>query len=210
MIGPSMVPMPPIMTMNIENAVQFTVNAASGEMRRLPRKYSAPANPAPNAATRYTPSFVARTFTPWLSDATSLSRMASRARPCRERRNQYTSRDVPGYANILGAAATNAYVTVNNQPAYRKGEFFRTELAADNSSTALWLGVTNLAAVHTSTNDIVVTNIGNIFIPKTAEVFGYDADGNMTNDGRWTITWDGENRALSFTSLSSGPSASRK
>ena len=124
--------------------------------------------------------------------------------------NQITSRDVPGYANILGAAATNAFVTVNNQPTYRKGEFFRKELGLDNTSASVWASVTNLAAVHTSTNDIVVTNAGSIFIPKTAEVFGYDLDGNTTNDGRWSITWDGENRAISFTSLSSGPSASRK
>lgn len=38
MIGPSIVPMPPIITMKMPNALQFTVNAASGEMRRLPRK----------------------------------------------------------------------------------------------------------------------------------------------------------------------------
>ena len=37
-IGPSMRPMPPIITMKIANAVQFTLNAASGEMRRLPTK----------------------------------------------------------------------------------------------------------------------------------------------------------------------------
>ncbi len=38
--------------------------------------------------------------------------------------NQYTARDVPGSADIIGAAlATNA-VTVNGQPAYRKGEYF--------------------------------------------------------------------------------------
>ena len=37
------------------------------------------------------PPRAARTFTPWLSEATSLSRIASSARPWRERRNQYTN-----------------------------------------------------------------------------------------------------------------------
>ena len=43
MIGPSMVPMPPITTMKITKAVQsLTENAASGEIRSFCRKISAP------------------------------------------------------------------------------------------------------------------------------------------------------------------------
>jgi hypothetical protein len=38
------------------------------------------------------------------------------------------------------------------------------------------------------------TNPGNVFVPKTPEVFSHDLDGNLTGDGRWTYTWDGENR----------------
>jgi RHS repeat-associated protein len=30
----------------------------------------------------------------------------------------------------------------------------------------------------------------------TPEVFGYDVDGNLTGDGRWTYTWDLENRLV--------------
>ena len=58
--------------------------------------------------------------------------------------------------------------------------------------------------------DIVATNVGNVFLPRTPEAFGYDADGNTTNSGRWTITWDAENRALSFASLASAPLASQR
>ncbi len=32
-----------------------------------------------------------------------------------------------------------------------------------------------------------------------AENFGYDLDGNLTSDGRWTYTWDAENRLISMT-----------
>ena len=31
---------------------------------------------------------------------------------------------------------------------------------------------------------------------KTPEDFSYDADGNLTNDGRFAYTWDGENRLV--------------
>jgi RHS repeat-associated protein len=125
--------------------------------------------------------------------------------------NQYTSRDVPGYATVLGSANANATVTVNLQRAVRQGSYFWDELAANNSSASLYLSLTNLAVLNNGTNaDIVATNIGNAFLPQTPETFGYDADGNMTNSGRWTITWDAENRAISFASLASAPLASQK
>jgi len=125
--------------------------------------------------------------------------------------NQYTSRDVPGYVAILGSANSNAKVTVNLQLAYRHGNYFQDELGVNNSSSALWLSLTNLAVLNNGTNeDIVATNIGIVFLPKTPEIFRYDADGNMTNSGCWTVTWNGENWATSFTSLSSAPAASMK
>jgi len=111
--------------------------------------------------------------------------------------NQYTSRDVPGYVDILGEANSNATVTVNLQRAYRYGSYFQDELSVDNSSSALWLSLTNLAVLNNGTNaDIVATNSGNIFLPQTPEIFDYDADGNLTNDGRFSYTWDGENRLI--------------
>ena len=44
-------------------------------------------------------------------------------------RNQYTSRTVPGYVNIVGEATNTATVTVNDLPAERQGSYFRVELA---------------------------------------------------------------------------------
>ena len=124
--------------------------------------------------------------------------------------NQITSRDVPGYVDILGSANPNATVTVNLQRAYRYGNYFQDELSEDNASSALYVSLTNLAVLNNGTNaDIVATNNGNIFLPQTPENFGYDNDGNMTNSGRWTIAWDAENRATSFASLSTAPTASK-
>lgn len=120
--------------------------------------------------------------------------------------NQYTSRDVPGAADVIGIAHASAVAKVNDQAPYRRGEYFRKELSIDNSSGAVWQVVSNYASLI-GTNQ---TNIGHIFLPKTAENYTYDADGNLTSDGRWTNTWDAENRLIDVTSHSTGPSSNRK
>jgi RHS repeat-associated protein len=33
-----------------------------------------------------------------------------------------------------------------------------------------------------------------VFVPRTPEVYEYDDDGNLLNDGRWEYTWNGENQ----------------
>jgi RHS repeat-associated protein len=117
---------------------------------------------------------------------------------------------VPGYVNILGSATNTATVTVNNQATYRRSNYFRAELLVTNASVAVWLSATNLAVLNNGTNaDIIASTIGNMYVPQTPEVFAYDADGNLTNDGRWSYTWDAENRATSFTRNSSAPSGSK-
>ena len=42
--------------------------------------------------------------------------------------------------------------------------------------------------------DLVTIKEGRIFLPQTPEAFIHDTDGNLTQDGRWNYTWDGENR----------------
>src|SRR5665213_2382442 len=49
---------------------------------------------------------------------------------------------------------------------------------------------------------------GHQFVAQTPENFTYDFDGNLTQDGRWTYTWDAENRLVNMTSVSGGPSGS--
>jgi len=123
--------------------------------------------------------------------------------------NQQTQRTVPGGIDIIGAANSNGTVTVNWQPTHRKGDYFRAGVKVDNTASALWLGVTNIGTFKTLTNDVLTTNAGSAFVPKTPEVFGYNSDGNLTNDGRWAYAWDGENRLLSMTSPSTAPVGSR-
>jgi RHS repeat-associated protein len=105
--------------------------------------------------------------------------------------------------------ATNG-VSVNNQAAYRKGEYFRAELPEDNTSAARWLALTNLAVLNNGTNaDIVATSVGHQFLPQTPEHYTYDADGNLTQDGHWNYTWDAENRLVKLSpSTTLGPQIS--
>ena len=97
--------------------------------------------------------------------------------------------------------ATNT-VTVGGQTAYRKGEYFRKELSVDNSSAPVWQSVTVAATGQTSVS-------GNEFVPKTPEIFSYDADGNLTNDGRWTYIWDAENRLVRMNNNSNVPDGAK-
>ena len=116
--------------------------------------------------------------------------------------SEYTSRTVPGYAQVVGTAATNSTVTLwTSGNAYagtsRKGNYFRGELAVNNSGTPLWLSITNFGDIPGTTSADVLTNqTGNVYLPRTPESFSYDLDGNLTNDGRWTYTWDAENRLI--------------
>jgi RHS repeat-associated protein len=125
-------------------------------------------------------------------------------------RNQYTQRDVPGNVDIQGSANTNASVTVNGQNAYRKGAYFREEIATNNTSGSVWLGITNVATFDSGTTvPYSRTNSGSIFLAQTPEQFAYDADGNLTNDGRWSYSWDAENRLTNMTSKITAPVGSK-
>ncbi|MGO8931773.1 MAG: RHS repeat-associated core domain-containing protein [Limisphaerales bacterium] len=129
--------------------------------------------------------------------------------------NQYVQRTVPGFAAVLGTAASNASVTLwtaggSYAPALRKGDYFRAELPVNNSTGAVWLTLTNLAVLNDGSNpDIVASTVGQAFLPRTPEAPGYDADGNLTQDGRWTYSWDAENRLINLTSLSNAPTGSK-
>ncbi|NOS68736.1 MAG: RHS repeat-associated core domain-containing protein [Verrucomicrobia bacterium] len=117
--------------------------------------------------------------------------------------NQYTSRDVPNAFDVLGASHATNSVTINTSPAdYRRGEYFQELVSVVNSSTSVWqrVAVTNTGGSWST---------GNVFVAKTAEAYTYDADGNLTSDGRWTYAWDAENRLINMTSGSSTPTGSK-
>jgi RHS repeat-associated protein len=125
--------------------------------------------------------------------------------------NQYSQRTAPPHVNVLGSARTNANVTVNDTPTYRKGEYFRAEVETANGAGAFWLSLTNLAVLQNGSNPDIVTNtVGNLFVPTNPETFTYDLDGNQTSDGRWTNRWDAENRLIAVESLGTTPDGAKR
>ncbi len=101
--------------------------------------------------------------------------------------NQYTSRDVPGYIDIMGLSYATNTVTVNGQTAYRKGEYFRSELSTNNSSGPVWQSVSVAATGQT-------TVTGNEFVAQTPEAFGYERSSirsearlHRTRTGRFVV-----------------------
>jgi RHS repeat-associated protein len=105
--------------------------------------------------------------------------------------NEHINRTVPGAVDVLGAAKTTASVTVNSAAVTtRKGEYYWKELSVANGSTPVWQSV-SVTATEGANNQ---NSSGNLFVPQTPEVFVYDADGNLTTNGQWVLTWDGENR----------------
>ena len=124
--------------------------------------------------------------------------------------NQYNKRDVPSTVDVLGLADPAATVTINNLPpdTRQQGGYFYKELGVANTSGAVDQSVDVLAfkgGAGTGGADVISDTQGYAFVPQTPERFSYDTDGNLTQDGRWMYTWNGENRLIQMTSLS--PSA---
>ncbi len=44
--------------------------------------------------------------------------------------------------------------------------------------------------------DVISQQTGKRFVPADPEPFTHDADGNLLTDGRWTYTWNAENRLI--------------
>ena len=117
------------------------------------------------------------------------------------RLNTYEQRTVPGAVDVTGEAAMDATVTVNFQPATRQNEAFYRAVPVDNTTAPRQL---DLMIVGVKTNvgpdgaDAVTATSRQVFVAQTPEVFAYDDDGNLTQDGRWDYMWDGENRLVAM------------
>jgi len=121
--------------------------------------------------------------------------------------NQYTQRDVPGAADVMGVASASALISVSGDTnVYRRGEYFRKELSVVNTSTPQYPLLTIMATNAGSST----TSTGSVFVARTAELFTNDLDGNLLLDGRWNYTWDAENRLVKIESLGSAPTGSKR
>ncbi len=115
--------------------------------------------------------------------------------------NQYDTRTVPGEVDVIGSAAADATVTVNNQATQRQGETFLGSVTVDNATgpayaTATIVGVKN--NVGPLGEDAVTEITRHAYVAQTPESYTHDDDGNLTQDGRWDYTWDAENRLIAM------------
>jgi RHS repeat-associated protein len=120
--------------------------------------------------------------------------------------NQYTNRTVPSAIDVIGLATLNASLSVNGSTAYRRGEYFWRELPVSNASGPVLTDVSVIATAGASST----TNTGTALTPPATQSFGYDADGNLTNDLIWQYTWDAENRLKEIQNLSTIAGAKRR
>ncbi len=118
--------------------------------------------------------------------------------------NQYTGHTVAGAVDVLGAGNSNAPITVNNRITARKGEYFHLALPVENTNAPVNVVIETIA--HGMSNN---GKTGQVYVAKSPETFQYDADGNLINDGRWTYTWDAENRLMQMVALASVPAESK-
>jgi hypothetical protein len=118
--------------------------------------------------------------------------------------NQYTAIANPGAVGLRGDATNTAVVTVNGQAVQSDDITSDTipwhfALEADNSSGPDFPFAEIVAVINppgTNTPDIVSTSSGHLYAPPQNETLTYDDDGNLTSDGRWQYTWNGENRLI--------------
>jgi hypothetical protein len=113
--------------------------------------------------------------------------------------NQHTSRSNPASVDIIGLAGVGSSVTVNSMAgAYRHGQYFQKNLSVTNNT---YPAIT----VSAGTNSVS----GSLYVPPSTESYTYDDDGNLLSDGRWTYTWDAENRLIEMRPQTNAPSAAK-
>ena len=82
---------------------------------------------------------------------------------------------------------------------HRYGPWWRHALEVDNASAPAYTQAV-VTAVHnppgTNDPDVVTSATGRVFVAQTPEALQYDSDGNLTQDGRFDYTWNGENRLI--------------
>lgn len=134
--------------------------------------------------------------------------------------NQYASRSQPlRQAGLLGTASAAATVTLQSVTAEvsgtieRDGEYWRGLLdfanttAPDAAQFADFTVEGRLGGAGYNGSDAVAEEKGDVFLAATPEDFSHDEDGNLLSDGRWTCTWNAENRLIGMETVAGAVSA---
>jgi len=123
--------------------------------------------------------------------------------------NQYTSRDNHSLT-VSGTLDSSAKILVNGVLADRQGAYWSADTLLSNGSGPAYNGSIALKAGKTGSPDLKRTStVAGYLAPATENgtYISYDADGNLTSDGRWLYTWDAENRLTSMQTTTASISA---
>ena len=121
--------------------------------------------------------------------------------------NQYESRKVPRFLDILGEANDSATVTVNGDPALRTflpggSDYFYQPLAYGSDGLAEYERFRISAEDSDGSGGLLAYDQDSAdYLPPAQEAFAYDVDGNLLSDGRWNYSWDSENRLIAMEAL---------
>jgi len=86
---------------------------------------------------------------------------------------------------------------------FRWQDYYQKQLTWTNSTAARFEEVT----VEADPGHAGLEKDLRVFLPRNPEGFTYDADGNLTQDGRWMYGWDAENRLIWMQSRADLPTA---
>ena len=124
---------------------------------------------------------------------------------------QYTNRTNPRFVEVSGASCSNTYIT-----AFRSNVVFSlTNVSVGVGSNFYFFGRSPRATTNAGGETLMLSNVllsagtviasdvvlHGVLAPPTNQVFGYDQDGNLTNDVLWAYSYDEENRIKQIQTL---------
>jgi len=127
--------------------------------------------------------------------------------------NRVTERNNPRRAEVRGSARPEADVFVNGQSAARSGDYFYNVIDVPPGDEPYALPVkveARISGEGEGEMDAVALDSAVLLIPPGRQRFTYDADGNLTADGFWEYTWNGENRLVAIERMWVAPGQPRK
>jgi len=120
--------------------------------------------------------------------------------------NQITQIDYGGLLHLLGTADASATVLVDGAATTRSGDLFYGAVGGNNTfETFSILGT--LTGAGDGGSDAVARFDREAYIPAGATSRMYDESGNLTEDAKWTYTWDAENRLVEIETRPSAVTA---
>jgi RHS repeat-associated protein len=115
--------------------------------------------------------------------------------------NRYTGITTPGFADILVRSPNSVTVTAAgaNAPVTQRGNLYNAHATIANSPNGNYYGVT--------VTDGTTTRSGSRWLAPASVSPVPDEDGNLKQDGRWSYTWDAENRLVQLSTLTTAITA---